>query len=217
VKSQVRVRTPKDALLSAFVGAWAVLMMQILAPEPTAIGLAGVLLSGWLCIGCIVQWWTLRERAVHPIPIAFSGSTGRLRISLRPREVIVQSGLRTVARASRTFWGDRLVVHPDLVDGADLASLGVAIGQAIQVLGGGTGGDGERASGPRDVAAVDSRKPHPTARSASSGVNVGGPMPRLPLHQRPTGAYRPLTSLTRGRVVSVTRLDDQRLPRPARP
>ena len=228
----MRIRTPKDALLSAIVGAWAVFAVPVLAPEPWPLEQAGVLLGGWLCIGSLFQWRVLRRTPHRSIPIAFAGATGRFRLSVRARghEVIVHRGTQVVAQASATPRGDRLVVHPDHVDDSELEALGAAIGQAIQVLA--VGGDdhagqrprrsaphGGSAGSPR-FALVPRRAPpaDPADVSVSrlvSGITGAGPLNRASQHGRPNVAYRPLTGLTRRELANATRSDGQRSSRPA--
>lgn len=199
----MRGRTRVTALLSALVGAGAVLLVPVLSPGVPGMEQAGPLLGAWLCIGALIQWSRLRRTPMGHIPIAFHGTTGpfRLRVRRRGREVTVLRGMRVVAEARATRRGDRLVVHPDRVDDGELAALGVAIGQAMQVVAGEPIGRAEESSSPvRPRRRSGLGDPGRSGRAVRPGTNPGWRPARA--------AYRPLVALTRRELVKW-RLEQQ--------
>ncbi len=210
----MRVRTPADALRSAIAGASAVLAGMVLVPEAAAIGQVGMMLGAWLCLSALVQWRRLRRAPPRLIPIAFLGTTGpfRLRVRSRGREVTIHRGWRVVAMASAARWRDRLVVHPDGVEDAELEALGVAIGQAIQVVAGDAavaGAERPTHARPHDAAVKRGREDAvglPPARvmrrveprpSRGSSESPHRPSARVSGRRTDGNAYRPLVGLTR--------------------
>lgn len=236
VHSKVRLRTPKDALLSAIVGAWAVLVVLVLSPEAAAHQHAGLLLGAWLCIGSLVQWWALRGRTQRSIPLAFAGETGRFRLRVRGhgRRVDVHSGLRVVAQASATPKGDSLVVNFDAVIDSELEALGAAIGQAMQlVAAAGNDRPGKRTRRPvprggshdhgpgsgivrRELRTPSAHSPGASTSLLPLGATSPAPVTHLPQRRPNREAYRPLVGLTRQELTEWTRRTRQRPADPPR-
>ena len=196
VEYRIRGRTRFNALLSALAGAGAVLLVPVLSPGIPGMEQAGPLLGAWLCIGALIQWSRLRGTHRGQIPISFHGTTApfRLRVRRRGREVSVQRGMRVVAQASTTTRGDRLVVHLDRIDDVELAALGVAIGQAMQVIAGepvGSGKDRSSAARPDRRSALGPRARSDRAMRPDTDAGRGPAR----------AAYRPLVALTRRELV----------------
>jgi hypothetical protein len=197
-------------MLSALVGAMAVLVVPVLSPGVPGMEQAGPLLGAWLCVSALIEWSRLRRMRPRSIPIAFHGPTGpfRLRVRRRGREVSVERGDRLVAQASTGTRGDRLVVHPDRVADVELEALGTAIGQAMHVIAdasarGAAKGRGRpwthQPSGERGIELVESR-----ARSAfrpAPGAICPASRGTAPPDRPTRAAYRPLVALTRRQLL----------------
>jgi hypothetical protein len=76
---------------------------------------------------------TMGRRA--PIPLRFSGPTGRFALRARGdgRTVEVIAGPQVVAKVIAADLGDEIVLHADAVTDNELEDLGSAIGQAIEM------------------------------------------------------------------------------------
>ena len=142
-------RSPMTALSQAVVGAGAVLIVVLVPARdlgPVAWGPA--LIGLWLCVASLINYFDLRlarpfsSPASAPsaprrslIPLRFSGPTGRF--VLRPRgdgrKVEVVAGPAVVAEVSATDLRDEIVLHTETVPEEELADLGSAIGQAIEM------------------------------------------------------------------------------------
>lgn len=207
VEARMRGRTRINAMLSALLGAGAVLVVPVLSPRIPGMEQAGPLLGAWLCVSALIEWSMLRRTGRRPIPIAFQGTTGPFRLSVRRRgrEVTVQRGMRVVAQASTTMHGDRLVVHPDRVQDDELEALGVAIGKAMQVIAGergGGAGDGASRTWPRGTVATAGTGRVVSFRSPSAAM-LSAPRGPDPRRGATRAAYRPLVALTRRELAKL--------------
>jgi hypothetical protein len=133
---------PVTTLSRALLGALPMLMIAFL-PSPWLLAWGVVALLGlWLCVASLISYFGMRlqnstttmpHRA--PIPLRFSGPTGRfaLRACGDGRKVEIVAGSHIVAEVIAADLGDEIVLHADAVPDHELEELGSAIGQAIDI------------------------------------------------------------------------------------
>jgi hypothetical protein len=126
------------ALRGALVGITGLLMLAVLPADNAVIAQGGILLALWLCFASVLAYAArhgTRSRApgTSPIPLRFSGPTGRftLRRQGDGRHVQVVSEGVVLAEVRATDLQDDIELHAVPSDGIE--DLGSALGQAIQV------------------------------------------------------------------------------------
>jgi len=137
-------RATVQALLRAALGVVALLVVTSLETyEPQHIALVVVLGGAWLLTSSVVHLaavrlggWLRSMRRAPTIPLRFTGSMGRFVLRRRERgaRVEVHAGMDVVAEVVASDSGDEVRVYDIAAVAEDeLAELGSAIGQAIEI------------------------------------------------------------------------------------
>lgn len=115
-------------------------VVVVLMPISPMVRSGASLLGVWVIVASLIRHVSLRRHVSHtivrPIPISFSGNLGRFRLLQRGdgRRVEVRAGSEVVAEAIATDERDELVIMLDGVEDSELDELGVAIGEAIEMV-----------------------------------------------------------------------------------
>jgi hypothetical protein len=133
---------PVTALSRAVLGVLPMLIVALM-PSPWLLPWCVVALFGlWLCVASLITYFGMRLQESQttmgrraPIPLRFSGPTGRFALRARGdgRTVEVIAGPQVVAKVIAADLGDEIVLHADAVTDNELEDLGSAIGQAIEM------------------------------------------------------------------------------------